>query len=75
MVAEGRVNIREYERLKKAQNLYKLNTHKLTELSKLTNLWIYGATGTGKSSGVRRVYGSSLHNKPINKWWDGYSDE
>lgn len=75
MVAEGRVHLREYERLKRAANLYALNTAHFVDNPKLTNLWIHGKTGVGKSKGVRRIYGASLHNKNINKWWDGYQHE
>lgn len=40
----------------------------------LENYWIYGPTGSGKSSGVR-ANSDSLFVKDLNKWWDGYNGE
>lgn len=43
-------------------------------LTTLENEWWYGATGTGKSSTLWRLY-PGHYSKSLNKWWDGYSGE
>jgi hypothetical protein len=40
----------------------------------LENEWIYGPSGTGKTSGVLARY-PDCYLKTCNKWWDGYQDE
>lgn len=40
----------------------------------LDNIWIWGATGTGKSLSVEVKY-PNAYKKMQNKWWDGYNDE
>lgn len=44
-------------------------------LGNLSNEWLWGPSGTGKSKYVRDTYGDSLFDKPCNKWWDGYQGE
>lgn len=44
------------------------------EVSELTNVWIYGPSGTGKSRHVRDTY-PDLYTKLNNKWWDGYAGQ
>ena len=42
------------------------------------NLWIWGETGTGKSTFVAKAAsaeGKSVYKKRKNKWWDGYVDQ
>ena len=44
--------------------------------SELRNYWIYGATGCGKSRGVREWFGEeNIYPKALNKWWDGYKNQ
>lgn len=40
----------------------------------LTNIWIVGKSGCGKSRSVRERY-PGIYPKPLNKWWDVYSGE
>lgn len=44
------------------------------DLPALQNIWIHGATGTGKSSLVRKIP-LAFYSKPMSKWWDGYDGE
>lgn len=37
------------------------------------HLWLFGATGTGKSHRARQY--TPFYQKLINKWWDGYENE
>lgn len=42
----------------------------------LTNEWIWGPAGAGKSSQVFRRYpGDTLYIKDLNQWWDGYVNQ
>lgn len=43
-------------------------------LESLENEWWVGATGTGKSSTLWRLY-PTHYQKSLNKWWDGYMGE
>lgn len=43
-------------------------------LDELQNEWWYGATGTGKSKELWRLY-PNHYQKSLNKWWDGYTNE
>lgn len=43
-------------------------------MEKTTGLWIYGASGVGKSSYARAAY-PTFYDKPCNKWWDGYQGQ
>ncbi len=43
-------------------------------ISLLTNEWVWGPTGTGKSRSVAAKYPNAYY-KLLNKWWDGYSDQ
>jgi len=74
MVTDGRVNIRDYVKLKQASTLYKLHTNDYSALATLDHEWHYGSTGTGKSRHCRTTYPDAYIKMP-NKWWDGYQDE
>lgn len=45
-----------------------------TDNNELTNIWVVGPTGCGKSKGSRKKY-PDLYNKNMSKWWDGYARE
>ena len=74
MVEDGRVNIKDYVKLKQAQQMFKLHTAQHAPLSELVHEWHYGATGTGKSRHCRETYPDAYIKMP-NKWWDGYQEE
>lgn len=38
-------------------------------------IWIYGESGTGKTSKVQADFGQLLYRKGREKWWDGYKDQ
>nr|WAE42465.1 MAG: replication associated protein [Cressdnaviricota sp.] len=40
----------------------------------LDNIWIFGESGCGKSRYVRETY-PDAYNKPMSKWWDGYTGQ
>jgi len=57
-------------------NLHRIFRETLPPVDPLPNtcgLWLLGATGSGKSRGVRAHF-PLLYPKPMNKWWDGYQD-
>lgn len=48
----------------------------LADNSEMSNIWIFGPTGIGKSRSVRQDYPEDhIYIKPLNKWWDGYAGE
>lgn len=44
------------------------------DLEEVSNLWIFGPTGCGKSRYVRDNF-TTFYSKGMNKWWDGYKGE
>lgn len=44
------------------------------QLDGVCGLWIYGASGCGKTTAVNRAF-PDAYLKPLNKWWDGYQGE
>lgn len=72
---DGDIFIRCMKNLESIHRQEKLKAQ-LQDNSAMTNEWIWGPTGCGKSSSVRSRYEeSNLYNKPLNKWWDDYSGE
>lgn len=49
---------------------------KLAPLDGTCGYWIYGPSGTGKTTAVYDKFGiDKVYDKGVNKWWDGYSNE
>lgn len=74
MVEDGRLNIKDYKKLKEGIALYKLNTAVNPTMDTIKNTWYYGKSGCGKTSTVHKLE-PHLYDKNINKWWDGYKNE
>jgi len=58
-------------------NLERIRSNALPPLEPLASpcgIWLIGASGAGKSRGVRDRY-PLVYPKPLNKWWDGYTDQ
>lgn len=75
LVDSGDISIFSYQVLTQAKNLYMLDKMDVPEYMPKKCIWIYGATGIGKSRYVRDNFPGLFYNKPQNKWWDGYKGE
>lgn len=76
MAATHFIKAAEYRVLKEQEQERDLST--MTHSDEDTpHLWIYGATGRGKSRYVDRLKqsGKSVYKKPRNKWWNGYVNQ
>nr|QTE03386.1 MAG: replication-associated protein [Luscinia calliope CRESS-DNA-virus sp.] len=61
-----------YLRYKKTlESLRRVNTD---ELNDSCGIWMFGPPRSGKDYAVMSKF-KSLFNKPLNKWWDGYTGE
>lgn len=56
------------------ERIYRRGLPSIEPLSSTCGIWLFGRTGAGKSRGVRSNH-PKLYPKPLNKWWDGYSDQ
>lgn len=69
----------EYEKLplsmiKTAEYVHAKYGPKCSDRDELDNIWIWGRSGVGKSSYIRRTY-PVFYTKSMSKWWDGYDGE
>ena len=71
LVKTGELSIKDYEKVLRATQLYKLRQSEVVDLPKLDNVWLYGPPGVGKSRSIRQEH-PTIYNKGFNKWWDGY---
>jgi len=58
-------------------NLERIRSNSLPPLEPLETpcgVWLIGASGAGKSRGVRTQF-PLIYPKPLNKWWDGYTNQ
>lgn len=65
------IRIRSYNTLKSIRMDYML---KAPSLPGTCGVWIYGASGCGKTRAVLNAY-PDAYIKPRNNWWDGYQSE
>jgi len=56
------------------ERIYRSTLPAIDPLPDTCGIWLVGPTGSGKSRGVRDKY-PLVYPKPLNKWWDGYSDQ
>lgn len=70
----GYVRIEKYLELKRNIDAYKLATLKPTTSATTRGVWVWGESGSGKSSYVRDTYGE-YYDKSQSKWWDGYTGQ
>lgn len=70
----GLISIGDYQRYKRACELFKNQQSTLQPRDELDNEWVYGPPGTGKSKYARQSQPAPFI-KPLNKWWDGYGGQ
>jgi hypothetical protein len=64
------------EGIKTYEYIYQKYREKPAQTQILSNLWIYGQSGCGKSRWIRENYSpDQFYWKPMTKWWDGYNHE
>lgn len=72
LVEDGTISVMQLKKVKEARELFSLLKQKPENLPlPLEHEWHYGATGTGKSRGVRDRF-PEAYIKGNNIWWDGY---
>lgn len=45
---------------------------KFKDVDNVRGIWIWGKSGTGKTTFARTEYSTDIYPKGMNKWWDGY---
>lgn len=71
---EGLFHIKDYDKVVKNMDLYKLRTQEPMRTDEVKGIWVYGEPGVGKSHWVKDNY-PGHYLKAQNKWWDGYSGQ
>lgn len=74
LVEEGHIAFTQMPNIIKAKNFWTM-VNPGEPKKKSNNLWIHGDPGCGKTWFVKEEFKSSLYEKPMNKWWDGYKGE
>lgn len=60
--------------IRQAEYIHAKYAPKLPDRTELNNIWIWGASGCGKSKYVRERH-PVFYSKGMSKWWDGYNRE
>lgn len=77
LVHEGELGWRDYKKAKEFQTVFKANEafkEQKEILHDMDHQWIWGKTGTGKTTQARTNYPDHFL-KGKNKWWDGYTGQ
>ncbi len=73
---DGLITVKDYTRIKSGINAYNLDKMQAYEHPTVRGLWLWGASGTGKSHDARHKYATgTIYHKPQSKWFDGYNGE
>lgn len=70
----GHVRLLDAIKLEKNKVFIEDQDRTLNSLDNLDNHWIWGPTGTGKTTYVHSTW-PDVFDKLLNKWWDGYAHE
>lgn len=68
---DSKIRLTSYRVIRQVQKDYQKPPDHLDDVC---GMWFYGPPGTGKSHTARDM-GTSIYDKPCNKWWDGYQGE
>ncbi len=71
---DGDVHPMNYKRLAQSIELYELHCKKSEATDECKGRWIYGSSGSGKTTSALERW-PEAYRKPPTKWWDGYNGQ
>jgi len=69
---DSKVYVQNYRTL---QSIAKDHIKPMPDLSELKNFWVFGPPGLCKTVWVKDTCKDLQYNKPVSKWWDGYTGQ